>query len=96
MSSWTRPFGNKIVVLLLLAITAMMVILIFWPSTADAQCSMCRAVVGSNLESGDGVKGRGINTAILYLMAAPYVLVAIIGYVFFGDKIKAKFKKNTA
>jgi len=60
-----------------------------WPTTVDAQCSMCRAVVGSNLESGDGVQATGINNAILYLMATPYVLAMIVIYALFGDKIKA-------
>lgn len=89
MSSLTKPFKSKVVVLFLLVVTALMVIMIFWPSSAEAQCSMCRAVVGSNLESGDGVKASGINNAILYLMATPYVLAMIVIYAMFGDKIKA-------
>ena len=96
MSSFTQVFKNRLVVLALVVITGLLVVLIFWPNSADAQCSMCRAVVGSNLESGDGAKGIGINKAILYLMATPYVLGAIVGYAFFGDKIKAYFKKKLA
>lgn len=42
-----------------------------------AQCSMCRAV----LESGQAEEtAKGINNGIIYLMAIPYVLVAIVGY----------------
>ena len=38
------------------------------------QCSMCRAVV----ESDSSGKGSGINNGIVYLMAFPYLLVALI------------------
>lgn len=41
-----------------------------------AQCSMCRAVVESDISG----KGSGINNGIVYLMAFPYVL--IIGVAF--------------
>lgn len=40
----------------------------------SAQCSMCRAVVESDISG----KGTGINNGIVYLMAFPYVLVALI------------------
>ncbi len=40
-----------------------------------AQCAMCRAV----LESEDNVGvAEGINNGIVYLMAIPYVLVAVL------------------
>ncbi|MGB0391590.1 MAG: hypothetical protein ACPGRC_08820 [Salibacteraceae bacterium] len=39
-----------------------------------AQCSMCRAVVESDISG----KGSGINNGIVYLMAFPYALVALI------------------
>ncbi len=39
-----------------------------------AQCSMCRAVVESDISG----KGTGINNGIVYLMAFPYALVAIL------------------
>ena len=96
MSSLTKPFRNRVVVLLMLVVTALMIIFIFWPSSAAAQCSMCRAVVGSNLESGDGARGLGINNAILYLMAAPYILAMIVIYGMFGDKIRAWIKAKLA
>ena len=45
---------------------------------AKAQCAMCRAV----LESGeDQAAAEGINDGIMFLMAVPYILVAIIGFV---------------
>lgn len=39
-----------------------------------AQCSMCRAVVESDISG----KGSGINNGIVYLMAFPYALVALL------------------
>lgn len=49
-----------------------------FPEQAEAQCSMCRAV----LESEEGLAtAKGINDGIVYLMAMPYILVAGVGYV---------------
>ena len=43
----------------------------------NAQCSMCRAV----LESEEGQQtARGINDGIIYLMAIPYILVALASW----------------
>ncbi len=47
------------------------------PELATAQCSMCRAVFES--EEGQNT-AKGINDGIVYLMAIPYVLVAIVGW----------------
>lgn len=56
----------------------------------EAQCSMCRAVVGSNIHGGETSRGLGLNNAILYIMAAPYLLLAVLAWVFWGDKLRAK------
>jgi hypothetical protein len=51
---------------------------LFFPETAEAQCSMCRAV----LESEEGqATAKGINDGIVYLMAMPYLLVGGVGFV---------------
>jgi hypothetical protein len=43
----------------------------------NAQCSMCRAV----LESEEGQQtAKGINDGIIYLMAIPYILVALASW----------------
>jgi hypothetical protein len=41
-----------------------------------AQCSMCRAVVESDISG----KGSGINNGIVYLMAFPYALVVLLAF----------------
>jgi len=56
-----------------------LIILIFLISFIDinAQCSMCRAVLQSE-EAKETAKG--INNGILYLMAIPYILIALVGW----------------
>ncbi len=51
------------------------------PLLADAQCVMCKAVAEDSASEG-GI-GRGLNAGILYLMAIPYVLLALLAGVFF-------------
>ena len=43
---------------------------------ANSQCAMCKAVV----ESGDADMAEGLNTGIIYLMAFPYILVGLAGF----------------
>jgi hypothetical protein len=62
-------------------------LLFIYFETSQAQCAMCRAV----LEGGEGgVKAEAVNDGIVYLMAFPYVLIAIIGYVIYKMKYKSK------
>lgn len=58
---------------------------IFYSLNTSAQCTMCRAV----LETEDGgVKAEAVNDGIVYLMAFPYILVGIIGYVVYKSRQK--------
>ena len=51
-----------------------------------AQCPMCRMAAESNLKNG-GSQGKGLNAGILYMLATPYVLIGVIGYVWWrGNK----------
>jgi len=50
-----------------------------------AQCSMCRRVAESNLESGQK-KGRGLNTGILYLMSVPYLMGGVAGFIWWKSR----------
>ncbi len=64
--------------------------------SAMAQCSMCRAVAGSGQFSDDAfTPGRGLNDAILYLMAMPYIFALIFVLVFFRSSIISWFKKSS-
>lgn len=55
--------------------------------SAQAQCPMCRATAESNLANG-GSEGRGLNNGILYMLAAPYLLIGGIGYVWWRNRRK--------
>ncbi|TMM58255.1 hypothetical protein FEE95_02165 [Maribacter algarum] len=59
------------------AILIILFLLLFLPDTAQAQCAMCRAVLESE---GNNETAEGINNGIVYLMAIPYVLVAVLFY----------------
>ena len=59
--------------------------------TTNAQCAMCRAV----LESGeDQSAAEGVNDGIMFLMAVPYILVAIIGYFVYRTYYKSQQSKK--
>lgn len=56
-----------------------------------AQCPMCKAAVESSVESGQSNAGKGLNNGILYLLAAPYLFVAILGIIWYKKyRVKAK------
>ncbi|MDJ0646676.1 MAG: hypothetical protein QNJ57_11905 [Flavobacteriaceae bacterium] len=61
--------------------------LLFVSQYMAAQCAMCKAVV----ESGDAEMAEGVNSGILYLMAFPYILVAVVGYLIYRNREKLKF-----
>lgn len=60
------------------------------PILADAQCSMCRAVLESEA---DQSAAKGINDGILYLMIFPYLLIGGVGYFIYRSR---KSKKKTS
>lgn len=60
---------------------------IFYSLSASAQCAMCRASLESE---GNVAKNEALNDGIVYLMAIPYVLVAVIGFVVYRMFAKKK------
>jgi len=58
-----------------------LVVVLLFSQSVDAQCAMCRAVLESE---GNVETAEGINNGIVYLMAIPYVLVG--GLFFFVYK----------
>lgn len=56
-------------------------------TTGFGQCAMCRAVV----EQGGEEVAEGINSGIVYLMAFPYIVVAVSMYLLYRN-----WKKNAA
>ena len=55
----------------------------------DAQCPMCRLSAENNLKDG-GTAAKGLNSAILFLLATPYLLVGTLGYIYWKGKQKDK------
>ncbi len=60
---------------------------------AEAQCPMCRMSAESNLQNG-GTAGKGLNNGILYMLATPYLLIGIVGYVWWRNRNR-KQKEET-
>lgn len=60
-----------------IAVTIGVVLLTFFSLDADAQCGMCKAIAEDGVGSEDGASvAGGLNTGILYLMGAPYLIMA--------------------
>ncbi|MCB0571333.1 MAG: hypothetical protein KDC66_16290 [Phaeodactylibacter sp.] len=57
------------------------------PQSVQAQCPMCRMSAESNLQNG-GVDGRGLNNGILYMLATPYLLVGLVGFIWWRNRRK--------
>ena len=55
----------------------LLVFVLIFSMTADAQCAMCKAVAETGSNDGIPVNG-GINNAILYLMVLPYILLFLL------------------
>lgn len=53
-----------------------------------AQCAMCRMTVESTVSDGRSQIASNLNTGILYLLAAPYLLVAVTGYLWWQSSKK--------
>jgi hypothetical protein len=63
-------------------------VLVFIATQANAQCAMCTATVETNNANGGGA-ANGLNSGIMYLLAAPYLAVAVVGYIWYK-----KFRKK--
>lgn len=65
-------------------------------NTASAQCPMCKMSAESNLENG-GTAGKGLNKGILYLFAAPYLMVGGLAFMWHrANKKKQEENENDA
>lgn len=57
----------------------------------QAQCAMCTLNAENSVKNGN-TQGKGLNNGILYLLAAPYLAIAGVGYVWY----KKYRRKNVA
>ncbi|MDH5608141.1 MAG: hypothetical protein OEY56_01570 [Cyclobacteriaceae bacterium] len=68
------------------------IMIMSWAS--QAQCAMCRTQIENNVSHGETSFAAGLNTGILYLFFAPYVLMGIVAYLWFKHS-KANGGKGT-
>jgi hypothetical protein len=67
------------------------VVCLMWlVSDTYAQCPMCRGAVESAMQQEGNTIGRGLNKGILYLLATPYILVAVVGGIWYKNNKKGK------
>ena len=60
------------------------VVISFTSLNVSAQCAMCTMNAESSVKNGN-TEGKGLNTGILYLLAAPYLAVAIVGFIWYKN-----------
>lgn len=77
---------NKIIKLFSIFALAMTLSVATAPD-ALAQCPMCRMSAESNLKNG-GTDGKGLNNGILYMLATPYMLIGVIGFIWWRNRRK--------
>jgi hypothetical protein len=58
-----------------------------------AQCAMCRTTVESTISNGRSNIATGLNTGILYLLAAPYLLVGAVAWMWFRQSKKEQLAR---
>ncbi len=57
-------------------------VMIFSAAEVKAQCALCTASVETNNKSGSNAT-HGLNSGIMYLLAAPYLAVAVVGFIWY-------------
>lgn len=64
-----------------------LVIIVLLAVTPDlmAQCAMCRGTVESTVSNGRSIVASDLNLGILYLLMAPYLIVASIAYLWYRN-----------
>lgn len=65
-------------------------LVLFWTLSPDvmAQCAMCRSVVESTVSNGRSTVASDLNFGIVYLLAAPYLIVATVAYFWYRNSMK--------
>ncbi|KAB7731662.1 hypothetical protein F5984_05385 [Rudanella paleaurantiibacter] len=69
------------------ALVIALLCLIAVPDVA-AQCAMCRSTVESTVSNGRSVVASELNFGIVYLLAAPYLIVAGVAYFWYRNSKK--------
>lgn len=69
-------------------VLVVLLFLLIGQSDLFAQCAMCRAGVESTVSNGRSVVASDLNFGILYLLAAPYLIVTVVGYLWYRTSKK--------
>ena len=80
----TRRFSLKDIFFLLLASC-------FFSLNSFSQCAMCRASLESE---GNKTKIEAVNDGIVFLMAIPYIIVAVVGFAIYRMYVKKPSPKE--
>ena len=72
----------------LLTIVAILICLSIAPEL-QAQCAMCKAQAITGLQ-GDSKDPMGLNMAIMYLFFTPYVIIGVIAYFLYKNRVKSQ------
>lgn len=74
--------------------------LLFWayalclmPYASFSQCAMCRASLESE---GNKTKVEAVNDGIVFLMAVPYILAAVVGFAIYKMYYKKSSKEENS
>lgn len=68
-----------------LVFVGMLALLVLSSADLWAQCAMCRGSVESSMGNGRNNVGVGLNTGIVYLFIMPYLIVGVIGYLWYRN-----------
>ena len=53
-----------------------------------AQCAMCATQLENNVSNGDPGIAAGINMGILYLLSMPYLIILVLGFLWYKSSRK--------
>jgi hypothetical protein len=71
-------------------VVALLLFFVLIKLESNAQCAMCRTTLENNVSNGDIGIAAGINFGILYLFAAPYLIISLIAFFWYRTSKNAK------
>jgi hypothetical protein len=71
-------------------VAALLLFFVLIKLESNAQCAMCRTTLENNVSNGDIGIAAGINFGILYLFAAPYLIISLIAFFWYRTSKNAK------
>ncbi|KAA0990195.1 hypothetical protein [Dyadobacter aurulentus] len=78
----------------LIVISGLIILFVILGTDTWAQCAMCRGSVESSMGNGRNNVGVGLNTGIMYLFVMPYLLVGVIGYLWYRNSKRARDERQ--